>query len=841
MKYEKTEKISFPLGGIGTGCIGLAGNGGLIDWEILNRPNKNSRNGYSHFAIKAIRQGKTIAKILQGDTNSAFIGAPRSGILWGFGHGVPRETLDGLPHFKNVQFDGAFPIAKLTYEDENFPAILRLCAFNPLIPHDTFNSSLPVAFFEWEIENTVEEDVEYTLAFSVANLGMFSKNIAVEKGCMILREDKKPNERDYFDLSILTDGENVFTQEYWKRTTSWLGTPIGNFWDEFSQCNLSAKRTYENPAAMDHATVSVAVRVPSRAKKKIRFVLAWNVPNQYNYWYQWSSFKEQAGHDITWKNYYATKFEDSMATAKYALLNFESLLNKTECFNTALHSCSLPDFVIEAISANLSVLKSPTVLRLEDGSIWGWEGVNETVGSCEGSCQHVWNYAYAVPFLFPELERSMRENNINYGLQESGQTTFRVRLPLGEAGAGTSRACLDGQMGEVIKCYREWKISGDTEWLKKHAEAIFSMLEFAWSEANQDAWDFNQDGVIEGRQHHTLDVELFGASSWLQGFYLLALDCASKMAEALGETERLEKYQKLYRRGKAWTNEKLFNGEYFGQQINLTDKSIVERFSATDLYWDEEAGEIRYQIGEGCIIDQLLADWHSTILGMNEIFDSDKKSTALQNLYKYNYKASMRDVVNPWRNFCVNDEAGTLICTYPEGKKKPAYPIPYFSEIMTGFEYALGGLMISQGFIREGETIVKAVRNRYDGKKRNPWNEIECGSNYARSMASYALLPIYSGFTFDMTKKHIGFEPIKKGDCRYLWSVGDSWGVIKFEGNRRELTVFEEMITLSSFGLRRGEMAKSVIINDKFVDFHQNKNIISFQTNAIKKMIIEVE
>jgi uncharacterized protein (DUF608 family) len=58
MKYKKQKNISFPLGGIGAGCIGLAGNGELIDWEIFNRPNKNTRNGYSHFAIKAICKDK---------------------------------------------------------------------------------------------------------------------------------------------------------------------------------------------------------------------------------------------------------------------------------------------------------------------------------------------------------------------------------------------------------------------------------------------------------------------------------------------------------------------------------------------------------------------------------------------------------------------------------------------------------------------------------------------------------------------------------------------------------------------------------------------------------------
>ena len=57
---DKAKEISFPLGGIGCGGIGLAGNGHLIDWEISNHPDKGRYNGYSHFAIKAERAGHVV-------------------------------------------------------------------------------------------------------------------------------------------------------------------------------------------------------------------------------------------------------------------------------------------------------------------------------------------------------------------------------------------------------------------------------------------------------------------------------------------------------------------------------------------------------------------------------------------------------------------------------------------------------------------------------------------------------------------------------------------------------------------------------------------------------------
>lgn len=834
MKYREVKNISFPLGGIGTGCIGLAGNGELNDWEIFNRPNKNTRFGYSHFAIKARCKEKTIAKVLHGDTNENLIGTRDPACPGGFDFGPRVSSLAGFPHFRNVQFDGEFPVAKLCYQDDEFPAIIRLCAFNPLIPHDAFNSSLPAGFFEWEIENITNEEIEYAIAFSVPNPSAVGLNQMLENGCFLFSSDKKSDEIGYCDLSVLTDNDDTVVQADWYRGAWQDG--ITTYWNNFVHCERMPKRVYTESGCYNHASVVAYIRVGAGERKKIRFVVTWNAPIQYNYW---DAYKDKDGKDVTWKNYYATQFQNSLATAKYALSNFENLLAKTQRFSQALQNSSMPDFVIDAVSANLSVLKSPTVLRLEDGSFWGWEGVHDRVGLCEGSCQHVWNYAYALPFLFPELERSMRENTIKYATYEHGKTTFRVPLPLGRKVA-EFRPCVDGQMGEVIKCYREWKISGDNEWLRKHSEAIFAMLEFAWSDANGDAWDANCDGVLEGRQHHTLDMELFGANSWLQGFYLLALDCAAKMADALGEEQRVQKYQRLFDSGRAWMNEHLFNGEYFGQKIDLKDKSILDKFSATESYWNEETKEIKYQIGEGCGIDQMLADWHAVILGSDELFDTDKKHKALESLYKYNYKPSMRAVTNTFRNFALNDEAGVVICSYPDHKYTPTLPILYLSETMTGFEYALAGLMLSEGFMVEGETIIKAVRDRYNGGKRNPWSEIECGHHYARSMASFALLPIYSGFSFDMTENYIGFKPIYNQEGSYLWSIANAYGEICFFAGKTRLSVFDNEIVLRSFGLRTEKKVLNVSVDGKEILFMQKGDRIYFEKQTIKN-ILEIQ
>jgi len=824
---EKTKNISFPLGGIGSGSIGLRGNGELFEFEIHNRPNKISKLGYSHFAIKVETKGKSTVRVLHSDTSENLMGTPSLG----FGYGPRGNTLAGFPHFRNLSFDGRFPIANLTFADEDFPARVELCAFNPFIPHNPDDSSIPAAFFEWRVENTTGEDMKIALAATLANPALSSKNEAVREGGMsgIFFGDAAhaADEVGYSDACLLTDHPDAQVQECWYRG-GWQDS-ITTYWRNLSDIARMPERHYDEPGKYDHGTLTAYADVPAGGSVKIRFIISWNVPTAVNYW------KAREGEATTWKNYYATLFENSLASAKYSINNFTSLYEKTECFRDALYSSTLPECVKDAAGANLAVLKSSTVLRIEDGSFWGWEGTNERSGSCYGSCQHVWNYAYAMPYLFPSLERSMREMTLNYALDESGRTTFRINLPPKKE-LTTPRACVDGQMGEVIKCYREWKISGDDEWLRRNAESIFRMLEYAWSPDNPDGWDADMDGVLEGRQHHTLDMELFGPSSWLEGFYLLALDLGARMAEFLGEGERASLYRRLYESGRRFMNENLFNGSYFAHRVDLEDKATLERYGAESVYWNAEAREIKYQVADGCIIDQMLADWHAALIGVPGVFDAEKKKTALRSLYKNNFKPSMREVTNMWRNFSLNDESGTVICSYPDGVRLPAIPIPYCEETMTGFEYALAGLMISEGLVSEGEQMVKAIRDRYDGEKRNPWNEIECGSNYARSMASFALVSIYSGFSFDMTEGRIGFAPIS-GSGKFFFSVKNSYGTAEISEGGARIKILGEPIELSEISLPDIDRASSVRIDGRGVSFVKKDGYVEFEKCIIANEI----
>lgn len=828
---RKMNEISFPLGGIGTGCIGLAGNGRLIDWELFNKPSKGGTvNGLSFFAIKAEHQGQLLtARVLNSDLNPPYIGKTE-GILNGYGFGVFREYMTGMPHFKDAVFTGEFPFAEIKFVDDSVPLNVKLKAFNPYIPLNDKDSSIPAAIFVFEVENTYDHELDISLVGTLTNplpsgrVNHYFDHGAF-KGLKLHSVNFNENDPEFGDLTLSTDASDTSYQSYLFRT-GWF-EPLTIFWEDFITPGRFKERYYEdvekgsNHVHLDASVLAVHKTLQPGEKAYVRYVISWSFPNFVNYWDPnacTTSCSCSGGEkkQLQWKNYYATLFKDSVDSSSYVYRNFDRLYEETLEFKNTLFASTLPDYVIDAISSNISILKTPTCIRLTDGTLYGFEGTGCRGGCCEGSCTHVWNYAQALPFLFPALERSMHNVMYEYNQFENGKMPFRLTLPPGrEKWNAIPHAAVDGQMGEIIRVYRDWIISGDTKWLKSIWPKVKKALEYAWDPRNEDWWDKNCDGVIEGVQHHTLDVNMYGPNTYLTGYYLGALLAASKLAEAL-EDQDAKKYYEIFERGSKWVNENLFNGEYFFQKIDLADPTFPV---------DPELGEIRYQMGEGCHIDQVIGQWQCHISDLGYIFDKDKLKTALGSLYKYNFITNMREFANPCRIFALNDEKALVICTWPKGKK-PKAPLQYGGESMNGFEYQAACHMIYEGLVDEGLSIVKAIRERYDGERRNPWNEFECGSNYARSMASYSLLLALSGFKYNLVEGSIGFNPrINVDNFRSFWSLGTGWGEFSHKKGNIQLNVKSGQLAINSFQseLLNGKTEVKIFIGRKPLTFYRLK------------------
>jgi hypothetical protein len=391
-------------------------------------------------------------------------------------------------------------------------------------------------------------------------------------------------------------------------------------------------------------------------------------------------------------------------------------------------------------------------MRLEDGTFYGFEGCSSTVGCCPGSCTHVWNYQQALPFLFPALERSMRTADYEYNLrEEDGRMCFRIGLPLGTSHWGF-HAAADGQLGGIIKTYRDWLICGDDDWLRKVWPRVKKSLSYAWEQ-----WDVDRDGVPEGIQHNTYDIEFQGPNPLIGAFYLGALRAAEEMARHLGEDEQAAEYRELFDKGSAKMDEMLFNGEYYVQKYD-PQKAKTQQF------------------GPGCLSDQMLGQWIAAICDLGHLLEPDHVRSALRSIFRYNWRPSLEEHVSFQRIYALGDEAGLLMLSWPRGGR-PETATRYCDEVWTGIEYQVASHLIMEGYVEEGLAIVKGVRDRHDGRRRNPWDEPECGSHYSRAMSSWGLVLALSGFFCDASRGLLRFAPrVQQDDFRCFWSDDAAWG-----------------------------------------------------------------
>lgn len=810
---ERLNAIAFPLGGLGTGCVSLSGRGALVDWEIFNRPNKGSLMPYTFFTLWAQTERQPpVTRVVQAPPAPPFTGEGGGGYR-GLGFGVTREDGSGLPHMRSARFYGEFPFAEIAFEEPKLPVEVKLEAYSPFIPLNPDDSGIPIAVLRFHVRNRGRSPVRVSLAGNLfnavgypgtgyvmgAHLGQ-NVNYYLDSGRtrgLVLTSRKYPPDAPVFgSLALTTSWRDVFHQDYWLRA-GWFDM-MHDFWDHFSAQGALPERSYgpSEDGKSDVGTLGLRAALQPDESVILPFFISWYFPNFLKYWPVAGS-QCICGEPPVWKNYYASQWKDAFDVADYYVANEKRLYHETRRFHDALFASKLPPYVLDALSSQASILHSPTVLRLEDGTFYGFEGCHSDRGCCEGSCTHVWNYAQTVAFLFPSLERSMRVADYTYNLREDGHMCFRLQLPLGSPLWGF-HAAADGQMGGVLKVYRDWLLCGDDDWLRSLWPKVKKALEFAWTQ-----WDADRDGVTEGVQHNTYDIEFYGPNTMTGSFYLGALRAGEEMARHLGDAEAAQRYREVYERGRARMDRELFNGEYYIQKY-------------------DPAQAPKYQYGTGCLADQMIGQWFAHIVGLGYLFDPDHVRSALCAIFEHNWRTDFWEHPNPQRIYALNDEQGLLVCTWPRGGR-PAIPFPYSDEVWCGIEYQVASHLIYEGYVEEGLAIVKGLRARHDGLRRNPWNEFECGSHYARSMASWSLLTALSGYRFDLPRKTLGFEPRWRAeDWQSFWSTSRAWGTFaqRLEQDKGEIALGVVSGELELAKLVLGSFKKAMRVRATLGDQH---------------------
>lgn len=492
--------------------------------------------------------------------------------------------------------------------------------------------------------------------------------------------------------------------------------------------------------------------------------------------------------EATYRPWYSERFKSLNEVIGYWDANQAMLEKNSRLFSDAFYSSSLPAEVLEAVATNLTILKSPTVLRQWDGRFWAWEGCQDSFGSCHGSCTHVWNYAQALPHLFPSLERTLRETEFRVSQNTEGHQNFRVNLPI-SAPPHNFHAAADGQLGGIMKVYREWRISGDTQWMKDLFPAVKKSLDYCIR-----TWDPLHKGYLEEPHHNTYDIEFWGPDGMCTSFYLGALTAFIEMGKELKQP--VKEYTALLSKGKKYMETALFDGEYFIQKIQwegLQAPNPVDVMSFGGSYSEEalkllkEEGP-KYQYGTGCLSDGILGMWMASVCGLDEVLDNEKVRSHLVAVHKYNLKHDLVDHFNPQRPvYACGKDGGLLLCTWPKGGML-SLPFVYSNEVWTGIEYQVASHLMMKGEVEKGLDIVRECRERYDGRVRNPFNEIECGHWYARAMASYGMLQGLTGVRYDAVDKTMYINS-KIGDFKSFISTDTGFGTIEWKAGKPVLNV----------------------------------------------------
>jgi hypothetical protein len=397
----------------------------------------------------------------------------------------------------------------------------------------------------------------------------------------------------------------------------------------------------------------------------------------------------------------------------------------------------------------------------------------------------------ATQFLFPTLARSMRETNFGYCTDADGHMDFRHKLPLGKEHWGAAAA--DGQMGQIVKLYFDWTLSADDAWLRQQWPAAKRALAYAW---RPGGWDEQKSGVMDGVQHNTYDVELYGPNTLCTTWYLAALRASARMAEAMGEPDFAVECNRIADAGSRWVDAHLFNGEFYVQQVrgipqNKIAAGLQNGAGARDTLHPE------YQLGDGCFVDQLIGQQMATVSGLGDLLDPTNMRTALQSICRYNVKPSLAHHANLQRVYALNDEPGVVILDFTRGTR-PEVPIPYGTEVWTGLEYSVAALMMSHGMVDQAVSIVRNARIRYDGEKANPYAEIEYGRHYTRPMASWGAIPALSGFRYDARNGRMTLAPrIHPDHFRCFWSAPQAWGSFALTRQSLSLSAVAGSIPLS--------------------------------------------
>ncbi|KXJ22379.1 uncharacterized protein LOC110252569 [Exaiptasia diaphana] len=840
---EALRAVALPLGGLGGGNIALAGDGGLRQWQICNEVNHLGIAPDSFFAIRVDQGSTSKAVALQSDTwynQEGFV--PAAYIT---DHVVPeasKQLLSDIPGIKTLEITAKYPIAEVDYLSDEVPVQIHLEAFSPTIPLDSKNSALPVVIFNFTVTNTGKEEAKVSLLGSLQNIAGWdgTSDITSEVhnagyggniNSLIQNSDmygidmynptlpEKINSNGHVGITVMPkDGDKLSCELQY--------SSVKEMWEHFTKDALVGQgQTGPSPPGTTWNGALWCTRTLQPNTSEIfTFFLAWHFPHRYVDWNQPGLEYSNPNSAFFIGNQYSNFWKDIKEVLTYTAVNLDNLTSFTRSFRDSMFEATLPWQLIDSAAGRISVLKSPTCMWNADGNFYAFEGCSEKKGCCPLNCTHVWNYEMALAKCYPDLEQTMRNVDLNEQITPHDVIPSRTIVPLVlrriwtywdnySIDQSSTTICVDGEIGTVLKMYREVRQGAPHEWFNKLWPKVKKIMSRWMTQLD------NGQGVITGPQPNTYDCAIYGINVYIGGYYLAALRAAEEMAKLQGEMDLAAIYHERFLSGRDQLDTRCFNGKWYTQIVD--PKNQVN------------------EVADGTWVDCLVGQWWAHSLGLGYILKKENIQSTLQNVFVRNHVDSFNPATQKPRQFFDQRDAGLTICVFPD--KVPEKPLVYYSEgAWSGLEYEFAALCLYEGLNDIAIHVLTDTRNKYDGTRRSPWNEIECGDHYARPMSSFLLFETASGQDWNFDKGdpsfvNLRFAPrINECDFRGFFILGCCWGQYVQKGDvglingRIQLTV--------SFGeLRLSELSFVSCASKITASCTDGENIENFSVQTLKK------
>ncbi len=778
MSLARGPAWSMLLGGIGTGGFAVGADGGLRQWQLHNRGFHRGDLPGSFLALRVsthVPASNTSMILQQRRDDPGWYGQPATPMVdddWV--PGWQRELVERWGGTTVTDIDATYPVAKLTHTTGT-PVQIHQRWSSPLVPGDVTASSVPAVVCDLRVVNTGDVPAEVWVCLVAHNAvgldgtsypagtrawsyggqvntvrrhpvraGQDRVDVVMEQpgadpwapgaGQMVVTAAAD----EVFAVPCLTDPDEAMTI---------LGT-LAPWGDRSSRTHAAVQSPRTSaphprfglsaPGTTWLAGLYAHVRVDPGDQRPVRFAWSWRFPNRTLDFVQFGPERPQLGPTRFWLgNHYATQWPDAVSVADRVLAEWDTDSATTSRWVSALREMGRGDAWTEHLSAQLVPLRSPTVFRTADGHTYGFEGVlgasttmwsGDSGGSCPLNCTHVWGYAQAGAAIFGELEADMRATELALMQNPDGSINHRVQLPRfvpqdrsGVIG-GPDAPALDGMLTTVLKVLRELQ-SGHLSkaWLAEHWDALTALMDHV-----STTWDAEETGLLHGVQPSTYDIALHGPNPYMGILWLCALKAAERLAALVADNEREAAFAAQFAHASHVHDRELFRGGWYVQRPDPDDDPVH--------HW-----------GQGCLTDQLLGQWWAHLLGLGHLLPADHVRQAASSIVRHNLLPGSS---SGQRQFCLPDERGLRVCAWPLDDR-PAQPIEYCDETWTGSEYAVAALCLFEGLAAEAEQVLEAVWHRHDGQRRSPYNEVECGDHYARSMSGWSLVAAASRMHWD--------------------------------------------------------------------------------------------